>query len=30
MSSVEVIEKKISSSPAMEIEINDLIKEIKE
>ena len=30
MSSVEVIEKKISSSPAMEIEINELIKEIKE
>ena len=30
MSSVEVIEKKIASSPAMEIEINDLIKEIKE
>ena len=30
ISSVEVIEKKISSSPAMEIEINELIKEIKE
>ena len=30
MSSVEVIDKKISSSPAMEIEVNELIKEIKE
>ena len=30
ISSVDVIEKKIASSPAMEIEINDLIKEIKE
>ncbi len=30
ISSVEVIEKKIASSPAMEIEINELIKEIKE
>ena len=30
MSSVEVIEKKISTSPAVEIEINELIKEIKE
>ena len=30
ISSIDTIEKKISSSPAMEIEINDLIKEIKE
>ena len=30
ISSVDTIEKKISASPAIEIEINDLIKEIKE
>ena len=30
ISSIDAIEKKISSSPAIEIEINDLIKEIKE
>ena len=30
ISSIDTIEKKISSSPAIEIEINELIKEIKE
>ena len=30
ISSIDAIEKKISSSPAIEIEINELIKEIKE
>ena len=30
ISSIDTIEKKIASSPAVEIEINDLIKEIKE
>jgi chromosomal replication initiator protein len=30
ISSVEVIKKKISTSPAVEIEISELIKEIKE
>ena len=30
MSSVEVIEKKIATSPAIEMEINELIKEIRE
>ena len=29
-SSIDMIEKKISSSPAFEIEIKDLIKEIKD
>lgn len=30
ISSIDTIEKKISSSPALEIEINDLIKEVKD
>ena len=30
ISSIDTIEKKINSSPAVEIEINDLIKEIKD